>query len=87
MPVLAPAPTPTLSSTSSGVSNPGPVEVRFQGVLQAIDGTTWTIAGQSVMVNASTEVDDQPQVGDTVEVRADQQPNGSLIATRINKNK
>ena len=41
--------------------------------------------GQAVIVIGSTEIKDNPQVGDTVRVRALQQPDGSLIAERVEK--
>jgi hypothetical protein len=45
----------------------------------------WTVDGQAVIVTAETEIRDNPQIGDRVEVRALRQPDGTLIATRIEK--
>jgi hypothetical protein len=57
--------------------------VRFQGVVDAISGNTWVVAGQSVQVDAGTTIEKSPKVGDNVEVEANVQPDGSLLATRI----
>jgi hypothetical protein len=43
------------------------------------------VAGQAFSVNGSTAIENNPQVGDTVEVRANPQPDGSLLAYRIRK--
>jgi hypothetical protein len=48
-------------------------------------GAVWVVAGTSVTVDANTEIRDDPQVGDTVEVRALQFANGRLLATRIRR--
>ena len=45
----------------------------------------WIIGGQAVTVNGGTEISDNPQVGDQVEVRAVQQGDGSWTALRIEK--
>jgi Domain of unknown function (DUF5666) len=58
-------------------------EVEFQGAVQAIGATSWTIAGQVVTVNAATRIDGSPAVGDNVEVKANKAADGSLTATRI----
>ena len=61
-------------------------EQRWEGTLEAINGSTWVIAGQSVTVSGATEIRDTPQIGDPVEVRALPQPDGTLLAVRIEKN-
>jgi hypothetical protein len=57
-------------------------EVEFTGVVESM-GAGAGIGGQAVAVNAGTEIRDNPQVGQTVEVRALRQADGSLLATRI----
>jgi hypothetical protein len=91
LPSNTPQPQNTQSSGSGGESGPSPSntpdpeEVRFEGTLESINGNTWTVAGQAVTVTGSTEIKDNPQVGDRVKVRAYRQPDGSLVATRIEK--
>lgn len=80
-------PQPSGSGNSSGpAASPTSAvtqEIRIEGIVQAISGTTWTVAGQVVQVNSSTQIENNPQVGDNVEVRANLQPDGSLLAFRI----
>ena len=63
----------------------GDDEQRWEGTLDAVNGSTWVIAGQAVTVNGSTEIRDDPRVGDNVEVRAVAQGDGTLVAVRIEK--
>jgi len=78
-------PTPTSNSGPSPSNTPQPEEVRFEGILESINGNIWVVAGQEVIVTGSTRIDDNPQIGDLVEVRSLRHPDGSLIATRIRK--
>ena len=78
-----PTHTPNTGSKNTNPTSPAPRDVKFQGQVQSINGSTWLIAGQTVQVNASTAVEGSPKVGDNVEVEANVQPDGSLIATRI----
>ncbi len=92
-----PSSTPPASETSKPTHTPGggggpspsntpePEEVEIEGTLQSISGNVWTVAGQAVIVNANTEIRDNPHVGDEVRVRAFRQPDGTLIAERIEK--
>jgi Domain of unknown function (DUF5666) len=60
-------------------------EREFTGTVAAIGPTSWTIGETVVLVNASTVIEDNPGVGDLVEVRADVASDGTLTATRIRK--
>lgn len=60
-------------------------EVEFTGTVESIGDASWQISGQTVLVNSSTEIIGNPQVGDTVEVKAIQAADGTLTATRIKK--
>jgi hypothetical protein len=84
-PTQPPAPTHTPNSGGSPAnpSSTTPRDVKFQGVVQSINGSTWVVAGQSVQVDAGTAIEKSPKVGDNVEVEATVQPDGSLLATRI----
>jgi len=80
-----PTRTPERTHTSEPTATQHAEEIEFEGTLQSISGDVWTVGGQAVTVTGSTEIKDNPQVGDTVRVRALQQPDGSLIAERIEK--
>jgi hypothetical protein len=87
-PVATPAatatPPPAATSTPPpATAAPQPVEVEFSGVVEAIGGSSWQIAGVTVLVNGGTEIRDNPQVGQRVKVRAWQDASGSLTALRI----
>ncbi len=60
-------------------------EVDFMGIVEAIGDSSWTISGQVVAVDASTQIIGSPQVGDNVEVEARKAADGSLTATKIKK--
>ena len=60
-----------------------PVEVRFTGVLEATGPSAWQLSGQVVRLTSATEIRDNPQVGQTVEVRALRAADGTLTALRI----
>lgn len=78
--------TPEPADDGSGDDGSGESqEQRWEGTLEAINGSTWVVAGQAVTVSGSTEISDNPQVGDRVEVRATRQGDGSLLAMRIEK--
>jgi len=65
------------------VAIPDAIPVRFSGIVESIDGETWTISGQQVTVNEATIIEDEIAVDDTVMVKAQLLPDGSLIAIRI----
>ena len=56
---------------------------RLTGEVEATGGGTWTIAGQSILVNDSTRIEDGISVGNTVRVEGVIQPGGALLAERI----
>lgn len=60
-------------------------EAEFRGIVEAIGAASWTISGQVVGVDAATEILDAPAVGDEVEVHAAKAADGSLLATRIQR--
>jgi len=67
-------------------NDPNPDEgVEFTGIVEAIGDSSWTISGHVLAVNASTEIDGAPAVGDTVEVHAVTLADGTLRASRIQK--
>ena len=76
-------PTPVPATATPAPTEAVAVEVVFSGVVEAVEGNTWRIAGRQVTVTAQTEIEGGPDVGDVVEVRALQQPDGRLVALRI----
>ena len=60
-------------------------EAEFRGIVEAIGATSWTISGQVVGIDAGTQVLGAPVAGDEVEVHANRATDGSLTATRIQK--
>lgn len=60
-------------------------ESEFRGIVEAIGAASWTISGQVVGVDAATQVLGAPVVGDEVEVHAGRAADGSLVATRIQR--
>ena len=59
--------------------------VEFTGTLHGVSGHMWKVGGTPVIVTGETEIRDNPQVGDTVEVRGWQNADGSVTAREIRK--
>lgn len=57
--------------------------VGFTGVIEAMNGTQWTINGQVVTVDPSVIRDGPFQVGDTVKLEAQVAQDGSVMVTRV----
>ena len=55
----------------------------LSGVVEAISDATWTIAGQAIVVDDETLMDDGIEVGDRVRVDGVIQPGGALLAEQI----
>jgi hypothetical protein len=60
-------------------------EIEFTGVVEAISGSTWTIAGRTLAVLEGTEIKDSIAVGDTVKVHAFTAADGALTAREIER--
>lgn len=60
-------------------------DVDFRGVVQSISSNQWTIDERVVLVDESTEIHDDPEVGDTVKVQARRRADGTLHAESIEK--
>jgi len=58
-------------------------EVVFTGIVEAMNGDQWTVNGQQVTVDASTALDANIKVGDTVKVEANVSQDGSVLAVKI----
>jgi len=62
-------------------STPSPVELT--DVVKSINGEWWTIGATTVKVNGETRLENNPGVGDMVEVKAERRGNGEIVALRI----
>lgn len=78
-------PTRTPRPTRTPEDHEGGETIEWKGILQAISGSAWTIEGRAVQVTGETEIRGDPRIGDRVEVRARRQPDGILIAERIER--
>ncbi|HXF68734.1 MAG TPA: DUF5666 domain-containing protein [Thermoflexus sp.] len=100
VPPATATPVPTLEKTREPTWTPLPTQtpehdedddedeegtLEWKGILQSISGSTWMIDGRVVQVTARTEIRGNPRIGDRVEVRAKRQPDGTLIAERIER--
>lgn len=75
----------TGSSGGSQGENTQNDEVEFAGVVESRSTSIWVISGTIVHIDSETEINDDPQVGDTIRVKAVTQADGQLRATRIEK--
>jgi hypothetical protein len=60
-------------------------EFELRGVVEAIGDASWTISGQVILVNSSTQIIGSPAMGDTVEAEGVKAQDGTLTATKIRK--
>lgn len=58
-------------------------EVELKGVLQTIDGDRWTVNGLVIQVTPATARVGSPALGQTVEVKARVQSDGTLVAMQV----
>ncbi len=83
-----PSPAPSATVTPGPNMTPPPTEetpgakVEFTGTVESMDGDTWVIDGQTVIVT-NADIEGNIQVGDTVKVEAYLQADGSLWADEI----
>lgn len=70
------------SSSSSSLSSLGTVEFKLYGVVEAMADASWTISGNTIVVDASTPIESGLVVGSIVEVEG-WVVNGSLVAREI----
>jgi hypothetical protein len=60
-----------------------PAQVEFAGTVDAINGDQWVVNGQTFNVGASTQVNGNFQVGDSVKVSATVNADGSVVAREV----
>lgn len=76
----------TESSTAAPQSTPGSFDDRgdeFTGIVEAINGDSWMVSGQTFAFSSQTEVKDNIVVGDMVKVHYLKNADGSMTATEI----
>lgn len=57
--------------------------LEFKGEVMSIVTDTWVVGDQAFAITSDTEIEHDPQVGDFVEVKAVENPDGSLTALEI----
>ncbi|NWF62970.1 MAG: hypothetical protein HXY38_01580 [Chloroflexi bacterium] len=75
----------TATETSAGGNKPRASLVEFTGVIEAMDGNQWTINGQVFTITDDLLDDDSFVVGDTIEVKAEVQADGSVVVTNVSQ--
>ena len=61
--------------------------VAFAGVVEAINGTEWTVNGQTITLDSQTSLDPNIAVGDEVRVEANVSADGAVIALKVESSK
>lgn len=79
---LAPPGEGGLQATQAPVT-PEPGRFEFVGIVQSADAGTITVGGQSMAVDAQTEIDPALKIGDRVEVSGYVLADGSLLAAEV----
>ena len=69
--------------TNAEYKNTTSDEVEFTGIVESINGNTWTIGGRTVIVDSATELSGFISVGQQVKVHASMGVDGSLAAREI----
>src|SRR5207302_9126564 len=57
--------------------------VEFRGLIQSFNATVWMVAGRTVNISPTTQIEGAPLVGASANVQAVIKPDGSLWALRI----
>ena len=71
------------NSSAVGGGKPQASPVQFTGVIEAINGNEWSINGQTITVDPAVVRDGPFNVGDTVKVEVNVQPDGSMVVNRV----
>ena len=71
------------STPAAGEGGTDNEAVRFTGKVTSHQGSSWVVAGRTLLQTDQSEVRGDPQVGDTARVRALATPGGGLILLRI----
>ena len=57
--------------------------VAFTGIVEAINGTQWTVSGQTLTLDPQVSLDPNIKVGDSVKVEANVSTDGSVVALKV----
>jgi hypothetical protein len=57
--------------------------VAFTGIVEAINGTQWTVSGQPLILDPQVSLDPNISVGDPVKVEANVSANGAVVAVKV----
>ncbi|HLO15935.1 MAG TPA: DUF5666 domain-containing protein [Anaerolineales bacterium] len=57
--------------------------VAFTGMVQAMNGTEWTVGGQKITLDPQVALDPNIAVGDLVKVEANVSPDGAVVALKV----
>jgi hypothetical protein len=57
--------------------------VAFTGIVESMDGTQWTIGGQSVILNGQAALDPDIRLGDEVRVEANVSADGTVTVVKV----
>jgi len=86
-PSLSPEPGPEPSLESTEESDEDSEQDEITGIVEAIQDGYWIIAGLTVYISDSTEINDTIQVGDLVKLHVLSQADGSWLAVKIELDK
>jgi hypothetical protein len=75
----APTPKPKLQPTPT----PKPDVVRFQGMVEGIQGVEWRVSGRIVLLNTATQIEGIAVVGSRVRIEGVQREDGIVLATQV----
>jgi hypothetical protein len=78
-----PTATPTPKPTARPTPTPKPAVVRFQGMVEGIQGLEWRVSGRTVLVNTATQIEGIAVVGSKVRIEGVQREGGTVLATLI----
>ena len=71
------------SSDQQAANKVRAAEVAFTGVVESIEGKNWVINGQTIEIDPSVVREGPFQVGDTVKVEGEVNPDGSITVTGV----
>jgi uncharacterized protein DUF5666 len=75
----------TLPSSTASAKGPkvDASMVAFTGIVEAINGTRWTVSGQTLTLDPQVSLDPNIKVGDRVKVEANVSADGSVVALKV----
>ena len=71
------------ATTSSQSPKAETKPVAFSGIVEAMNGTQWTVSGQPLTLDPQVSIDPNISVGDTIKVEANVSADGSVVVTKV----